>query len=305
MLPLLNVAAIPDLLHRVLAFLRLDDAEFVHKLTQAVIIIALAWGALWIVRGLARRIGRAAHGGAAAEGRVTDVGRRGRTLADLVRSVGSTVVVLAATLMVLDLFINIGPLVAGLGVVGLAVSFGAQALVKDVIAGFFLLLENHYGVGDVVRVANVEGTVERVTLRSTVLRDGHGVVHFVPNGQVDVVSNLTRQWSRAVVDVGVSYREDVDRAMTVLREVLQEFGADPAWRDRIMGEPTVAGVEALGESRVELRAWVNVVPGAAGDAERELRRRIKNRFDKEGIEIPVPQRVIQMAGGGERKAATP
>jgi moderate conductance mechanosensitive channel len=302
--PLLGVV-LPDLFHRVLAFFRLDDAEFVHRLTQAVIIIGLAWGALWLVRGSARRIERAAQAGAAGEGRLTDVGRRGRTLADLVRSVGGTVVVLAAALMVLDLFINIGPLVAGLGVVGLAVSFGAQALVKDVIAGFFLLLENHYGVGDVVRVANVEGTVERVTLRSTVLRDGHGVVHFVPNGQVDVVSNLTRQWSRAVVDVGVSYTEDVDRAMKVLREVLREFATDAAWRDRVLGEPTVTGVEALGESRVELRAWVNVVPGAHGEAERELRRRIKNRFDKEGIEIPVPQRVIHMAAGAERKAATP
>lgn len=144
MLPLLGVV-LPDLFHRVLAFFRLDDAEFVHRLTQAVIIIGLAWGALWLVRGSARRIERAAQAGAPGEGRLTDVGRRGRTLADLVRSVGGTVVVL----------------VAGLGVVGLAVSFGAQALVKDVIAGFFLLLENHYGVGDVVRVANVEGTVER------------------------------------------------------------------------------------------------------------------------------------------------
>jgi small-conductance mechanosensitive channel len=153
------------------------------------------------------------------------VERRGATLADLVRSVGGTVVVLAAALMVLDLFINIGPLVAGLGVVGLAVSFGAQTLVKDVIAGFFLLLENH--------------------------------------------------------------------------------GTDASWRDRVVGEPTVAGVEALGESRVELRAWVNVVPGAHGDAERELRRRIKNRFDKEGIEIPVPQRVVRMVGGTEPKAAAP
>lgn len=302
-MPLLLSVLLPDVFHRVLAFLRLDDAELVRRLIQAGVIVGLAWGARWLVRGLARRIAHAARAGA--PGRLTEVERRGATLADLVRSVGGTVVVLAAALMVLDLFINIGPLVAGLGVVGLAVSFGAQTLVKDVIAGFFLLLENHYGVGDVVRIANVEGTVERVTLRSTVLRDGHGVVHFVPNGQVEVVSNLTRQWSRAVVDVGVSYGVDVDRAMQVLREVLREFGSDASWRDRVVGEPTVAGVEALGESRVELRAWVNMVPGAHGDAERELRRRIKNRFDKEGIETPVPQRMVRMVGHAELKAATP
>src|SRR5512146_2109612 len=302
-MPLLLSVLLPDVFHRVLAFLRLDDAELVRKLIQAGVIVGLAWGGAlarpWPgpadrARCPRRRSGSAHRSGAArchAGGSGPERGRHG----------GGA----GGGAHVLDLFINIGPLVAGLGVVGLAISFGAQTLVKDVIAGFFLLLENHYGVGDVVRIANVEGTVERVTLRSTVLRDGHGVVHFVPNGQVEVVSNLTRQWSRAVVDVGVSYGVEVDRAMQVLREVLREFGSDASWRDRVVGEPTVAGVEALGESRVELRAWVNMVPGAHGDAERELRRRIKNRFDNEGIEIPVPQRIVRMVGDAEPKAATP
>jgi small conductance mechanosensitive channel len=178
-----------------LTSLRLDDADLLRKLLQTAVILVVAWLALRLVRGLARRIERAAHDHDPT--RVSDAERRGRTLAGLMQSIGTAVIAIVALLTVLDLFVNVAPLLAGLGVVALAFSLGAQGLVKDFISGFFILLEHQFRVGDVVRIAGVEGTVERLTLRSTTLRDGYGVSHFVANGQMTVVSNLTRRgrWS--------------------------------------------------------------------------------------------------------------
>jgi moderate conductance mechanosensitive channel len=272
-----------------LASLRLDDPELIRKLLQTAVILALAWLAMRLVRGLARRIERAARDHDPT--RVSDAERRGRTLAGLMQSIGTAVITIVALLTVLDLFVNVAPLLAGLGVVALAFSLGAQGLVRDFIGGFFILLEHQFRVGDVVRIAGVEGSVERLTLRSTTLRDGYGVTHFVANGQITVVSNLTRQWSRAVVDVTVAYREDLDRVLSLLQEEVRQFVEDPAWKPMVSGEPRVAGVERLAEAGVMLRLWVDVYPGTQSDAERELRRRIKNRFDREGIEISVPRLV--------------
>jgi small conductance mechanosensitive channel len=238
---------------------------------------------------LARRLERAARDHDPT--RVSDAERRGRTLAGLMQSIGAAAITIVALLTVLDLFVNVAPLLAGLGVLALAFSLGAQGLVRDFIGGFFILLEHQFRVGDVVRIAGVEGTVERLTLRSTTLRDGYGVTHFVANGQITVVSNLTRQWSRAVVDVTVAYREDLDRVLSLLQEEVRQFVEDPAWKPMVSGEPRVAGVERLAEAGVMLRLWVDVYPGTQSDAERELRRRIKNRFDREGIEISVPRLV--------------
>ena len=272
-----------------LAALRLDDPELIRKLLQTAVILVLAWLAMRLVRGLAQRIERAARDHDPT--RVSDAERRGRTLAGLMQSIGTAVITIVALLTVLDLFVNVAPLLAGLGVVALAFSLGAQGLVKDFIGGFFILLEHQFRVGDVVRIAGVEGTVERLTLRSTTLRDGYGVTHFVANGQITVVSNLTRQSSRAVVDVTVAYREDLDRVLSLLQEEVRQFVEDPAWKPMVSGEPRVAGVERLAEEGVMLRLWVDVYPGTQSDAERELRRRIKNRFDREGIEISVPRMV--------------
>lgn len=277
--------------HHLLTFLRLDDADLIRKLLQTAVIVMVAWGATRLLAGLSRRIERAAQEHDPT--RVSDAERRGRTLAGLMRSIGTSVIVITALLTILDLFVNVAPLLAGLGVVALAFSLGAQGLVKDFIGGFFILLEHQFRVGDVVRIAGVEGTVERLTLRSTTLRDGYGVSHFVANGQITVVSNLTRQWSRAVVDVTVAYREDIDRVLTLLREEVHQFVEDPAWKPMVNGEPRVAGVERLGEAGVVLRLWIDVYPGTQSDAEREVRRRIKNRFDREGIEISVP-RIVRL-----------
>lgn len=273
----------------ILSSLRLEDADLLRKVLQTAVILLVAWLAMRLVRGLARRIERAAQEHDPT--RVSDAERRGRTLAGLMQSIGTAVIAIVALLTVLDLFVNVAPLLAGLGVVALAFSLGAQGLVKDFISGFFILLEHQFRVGDVVRVAGVEGTVERLTLRSTTLRDGYGVSHFVANGQIGVVSNLTRQWSRAVVDVTVAYREDVDRVLALLQEEVKLFAEDPAWQPIVSGEPRVAGVERMSDSGVVVRLWVDVYPGTQSDAEREVRRRIKNRFDREGIEISVPRMV--------------
>jgi small conductance mechanosensitive channel len=191
-------------------------------------------------------------------------------------------------LMVLGTFMDIGPLLASVGVLGLAISFGAQSLVKDVISGTFMLLEGQFGIGDVVRVTDVSGQVEKITLRTTVLRDSQGVVHIIPNGEITRVSNLTKTWSRAVLDVGVAYKEDVDRVIAVLDELGREFHADPEWGALLVEEPLVLGVEDLGDSAVVIRVSARTLPEKQWDVAREWRRRIKKRFDRENIEIPFP-----------------
>jgi len=285
---LLQTAARPSrALDRLTDWLGLGDRELTGKLLQALIILALAWAAIRILRFFARRVEQAAHGhGHAAN--------RAETLARLVQSVGVAIIAFSAALMALSLFVNIAPLLATVGVAGLAISFGAQSLVKDVIAGFFILLENQYQLGDSIRIVGVEGTVSHMTMRATVLRDGSGVVHFIPNGQITVVSNQTRTWSRAVVDVGVTYGADVDRVIGVLRSIIASLADDPAWAPRLTGQSAVSGIQQLGDSAVTIRAWVNTVPGVQGDVKSELYRRIKSTFEREGIEMPYPQRVVHV-----------
>jgi small conductance mechanosensitive channel len=277
-------------LDRLTDILGLGDAQLTAKLLQAAIILALAWGSYRLLRLVAKRIERAAKDHALSEAE-----QRGHTLARLCLSFGTGFIAVAAGLMLLGLFINIAPLIAAAGVAGIAVSFGAQSLVKDLIAGFFIIFENQYRLGDVVRIAGVDGTVSHMSLRSTVLRDGQGVVHFVPNGQITVVSNETRHWSRALLDVSVPYSANIDRVIDVLREMLAAFATEAIWKDVVVGEPTVAGVQKLGDTAVDVRLWVNTIPGKQGDAARELRRRVKTAFEKEGIALPVPPRVVHLS----------
>jgi small conductance mechanosensitive channel len=209
-----------------------------------------------------------------------------------------------AVLLTLNVFIDIAPLLAGAGILGLAVSFGAQSLVKDVISGFFYLVEGQFAMGDVIEVAGRTGVVERMTLRMVVLRDAHGTVHMVPNGQITTVSNMTRKWSCAVVDVGVAYGSNLDRALAVFRDEAERFASDPAWQSKLDGEPEIAGVNALDESAVTIRTLIRTHAGQHWAVGREFRRRIKNRLDREGIEIPFPQRTmhVRMEGAAGRLA---
>jgi small conductance mechanosensitive channel len=196
--------------------------------------------------------------------------------------------------------VKITPLLAGAGILGRAVSFGAQSLVKDVISGFFILLENQFAVGDIVEASGKGGVVERMTMRVVQLRDLEGILHTIPNGSITVVSNRTRGWSRAVLEIGVAYGADVDRVLTVFRDEAARFNDDPAWKHRLDGKLEVPGVEKLDDSGVIIRTLVRTIPGSQWDAAREFRRRIKNRLDREGIEIPFPQRTVHMRVDDER-----
>jgi small conductance mechanosensitive channel len=200
-------------------------------------------------------------------------------------------------LVLRDLGVDLAPILAGAGIIGLAVGFGAQTLVKDVISGFFLLLEDQYRVNDEVSIAGARGHVEEIGLRTTVLRDADGRVHIVPNGAVGVVTNHTRGWARALLDVSVAYKEDTDRCFEVLRRVGRELEADAEFGPLLDGEFEYFGIEALADSAVVLRAGVRTRPEARVAVLRELRRRVKQAFDAEGIEIPFPHTTITFRDG--------
>jgi small-conductance mechanosensitive channel len=278
------------------ALLGVDRGLLWQKLLQMAAIWVVGWLATHLVRLVARRIEAVVDDGNDAV--LSAAEKRGKTIAQLVRSVGRVVVLLAVALLSLNLFLDIKPLLAGVGILSLAVSFGAQSLVKDIIAGFFMLVENQFVVGDVIRVGDKSGAVERMTLRVVVLRDLRGVVHIIPNGTITSVSNMTRSWARAVVDVAVGYETDLDRALTVVRDELAGFEADPAWATRLERGSEVLGVDSLGDSGVIIRSAVRTAAGAQWEVAREFLRRLKNRFDREGIEIPYPQRTVHMRNDG-------
>ena len=281
MLALLNLL---QSVQRILDLLRLDTAEVIRRGIQLVFIWVFAYAGIRLVRAIARRIELAVVEGDDATH--TEAEQRRRTISQLLRSVGRVVIIAVALLLTLNVFIDIGPILAGAGILGLAVSFGAQGLVRDVIAGFFYLVENQFAVGDVIEVAGKSGVVERMTLRVVTLRDSEGTVHVVPNGQITTVSNKTRKWSRAVVDVDVAYETDLDSALAVLHDEARAFAADPEWESRLDGDLEVLGVESMGESGIKLRTLVRTRPGAQWQVGREYRRRLKNRLSAEGIRIP-------------------
>jgi small-conductance mechanosensitive channel len=263
------------------------------RVAGAVGVALLLW---WILRIVIRRIERSL--GQPQAGALTAQEQRTRTLTSLLRSVGRVIIFVIFLFMFLSAIgLDLGPLLAGAGVVGLAISFGAQSLVKDVISGLFILIENQFGVGDVVRIEGVSGAVERMSLRVVVLRDTHGVVHIVPNGEIKKVSNLTRTWARVVLDVGVAYKEDVDRVIAVMRDVGRELWDDEEWRPLLVEAVEVPGVESFDESAVTIRLTAKTLPLKQWDVARELRRRLKRRFDTENIEIPFPHQKLVWEGG--------
>ncbi|MES2180049.1 MAG: mechanosensitive ion channel family protein [Gemmatimonadota bacterium] len=215
--------------------------------------------------------------------------QRARTAAKLFRNLGRAVITVVGVLMVLNqLDFNISPLLASAGVVGLAVSFGSQSLVRDYVTGFFLQLEHQFALGDVIRVGNVEGTVENITLRLVYLRDGNGAVHIIPNGQIMQVTNLTRSWGRVVVDVEVPWK-DADRAGTAVQRAAEQLGADPAFADALLSPPSLTGIEKLSNGGVTIRAVARVDPYRRDDVARALRARIKKSLDQDGIATVMPQ----------------
>ncbi len=261
-----------------------------EKLIQVAIIIVVALVMYRVLRFFTKRLQREVDEPDLVRKRQRE--QRAQTVASLLNNIGAITISILAILMVLGTFIQIGPLLAGVGVLGLGVSFGAQSLVKDLISGMFMLIEGQFAVGDVVRVGDTAGLVEKITLRTLVLRDVNGVVHVIPNGNVDMLSNLTKSWSRAVLEIGVAYREDVDRVMEVMLDEAMKLSQDPEWAPLIMEEPTVPGVERFDDSAVTIRVMFKTLPQKQWDVARQYRRRIKKRFDAEGIEIPFPHRTL-------------
>jgi small-conductance mechanosensitive channel len=216
-----------------------------------------------------------------------------RTVTGVIRSVGVFLIVFFTGMSVLkDAFqINIEPLLASAGIAGLAIGFGAQTLVKDVINGFFILVEDQFEVGDTIRAAGVSGAVEEITMRRTILRDSDGTLHIVPNGSIQIVSNTTRDWSQVTLHVATDYSENSDHVVDVLVEVAKEFYNDPAFKDDVVAEPQVPGIERVRGNEVDYLMLVKVRPGKQYNVARELRRRIKVCFEKNNIKAGSPVQV--------------
>jgi small conductance mechanosensitive channel len=230
--------------------------------------------------------------------------KRTQTLVSIVRYVASLGILLVAAMMVLKEFgVEIGPMLAAAGIVGLAVGFGAQTLVKDVIGGFFILLEDQIRVGDVVEIAGKSGLVEKINLKTTILRDLSGNVHYVPNGQINVVTNMTKEFSRYIFDIGVAYREDVDEVMEVIREVDQDLRNDPDYKGDILGPIEIMGLDRFTNSAAIIRARTTTKPLQQWRVGREFNRRLKKKFDERNIEIPFPHVTLYM--GQDKKGQAP
>lgn len=267
-----------------------------------VMLIALAtWIALVLVNRGIRRFR------AAMEARSGDAERAKRvaTLCRAFRYTGSVVITLVGGMLVLnELGVSIAPILATAGVAGIAIGFGAQSLVKDYFAGLFLLVEDQIRQGDVVAIAGIGGLVEEVTLRYVRLRDFEGHVHFVPNGEIKTVTNRTRDYAQALIEIGVAYRENADEALAVMREVGQGLRADPAWSARILDDVEIVGVERWADSAVMLRCRLKVVGIEQWSVKREFLRRLKKEFDARGIEIPFPHLTLY-AGQAKDGSAPP
>ncbi len=298
------------------------DIVFAKPLTIAIVLV-VAWVVVRVLhkvierfvatltgqgqpaRRLKRRLRRSAIVATKLPDRVLETGAlsiraaaRAQTLGAVLHSISAFVVWTIAGLTILgEIGINLGPLIAGAGIAGVALGFGAQSLVKDFLAGIFIIVEDQYGVGDIIDVGDVSGvlvtgTVESVSLRSTRLRSVNGTVWHVPNGTILRVGNMSQQWARALLDVSVAYGSDLEQAQAEIKRVADERWQDPAWAGMVLEEPEVWGVEELAADGVTIRLVVKTQPAEQFKVLRELRVRLKQALDAAGVEIPYPQRTV-------------
>ncbi len=219
--------------------------------------------------------------------------KRINTLSGILKGLGGILIWSIFSMIVLRrLGLDIAPLLAGAGILGLAIGFGAQELVRDFISGFFILLENQIRAGDVVRINGTAGLVERIELRTTTLRDFDGIVHIFQNGKINTISNLTKEWSAVSFDIGVAYKEDTDNVMEVMRNVGTEMIGDDAFREMFMEPIEIMGLDKFGDSAIIIKARIKTKPGNQWTVGREYRRRLKIAFDGRGIEIPFPHTTV-------------
>lgn len=265
-----------------------EDWLWAHGL-RVLIIAAVALLLIWLLRMLSGRIAKLAA--ASGAGR-TGSGREQQihTLVAVLNGTCTVVIVAIAAVQILQQAgVSVGPLLEGAGVAGLAIAFGAQTLIKDLINGFFILFDDQFRVGDSIKAAGVQGKVERLTLRRTVLRDGDGTLHFIPNSAMQVVSNLTRDWNVAVLRVAVPYREDSARVMAALHAAGEAVRAQAEMRNRITGEVSVPGIDRINGDEADYLIQLRTVPGAQADVLRALRAAVKLQLAAEGIEAWYPQ----------------
>jgi small conductance mechanosensitive channel len=260
-----------------------------HSL-RLVSIVLIALILIRILRTVTRRLVPAAGEGLGRIARMRE--QHTKTLAGLLYSAGTAVIIVGAILTALPEFgFNITPIAAVAGLASLAFGFGAQHLVRDLINGFFAIVEDQFVVGETVRIGAVVGRVEHLTLRRTVIRDIQGALVSIPNGEITQVANLSRDWGQIFVDIGLPPGSSSDAALAALEQVSGEFRTDPAWSPVLVDGPRVLGIESFGASGVILRMQLRTIPGRQDDAARELRRRIQNRFDQEQIRWNGVQRV--------------
>ena len=227
-----------------------------------------------------------------------------RTLAEVINSIGVFVILFVAGLQALSLMgLNLGPLLASAGIAGLAIGFGAQTLVKDWINGFFVLFEDQFNIGDTVRMAGVKGVVEEMSLRRTVLRDDDGTLHMVPNSQITILSNMTRDWAQFTLRVTVAYSEPSDKIVALLKQIGEDVRHDPAFAADMVGDIQVPGIDRVGNGEAEYLMLIKTRPNKQWEVSRELRRRIKDRFLAEKIPAGAPGRVYVADAGTDVKAS--
>ncbi len=263
-------------------------AEGVVPLSQIFLVLVLAVISSKLLRRLSKRGIYRITSMQDANGARAD--QRAKALTALSHSVISVTIWTIAILTALgSLGINLGPLVAGAGIAGVALGFGAQSLVKDFLSGISMLIEDQYGVGDIVDVGGTIGEVESISLRSTRLRGIDGTAWHIPNGEINKVGNLSQDWSRIVLDISVAYKSDLTFTQQEIAKVLENFSQDPSYKDNLLEDPEILGVQSLSDNSIEIRVSIKVKAGTQWELTRKLREKIKNHFDETAIEIPFPQ----------------
>ena len=295
----LTVAPEAQHLRELLLDWREDSITFLRvKMPKIVVIIVAAIILLRIFRGITRRM-------ASLRARRISAGFRAQqiqTISTVLNSVANVAVIFTATLMVLSILeMHIEPLLASAGIAGLAIGFGAQTLVHDFINGFFVLLEDQYNIGDTIRVAGVKGVVEDMTLRRTVLRDDDGTVHIIPNSQIQIVSNMTRDWAQLALRVAVAYNESSDKVIALLKQVGEEMRNNPEFAEDIVSEVQVPGIDRVANGEVDYLVLVKTRPNKQYPISREFRRRIKDCFEKNNIQAGLPGRIFVKDSSAEPK----
>jgi small conductance mechanosensitive channel len=273
---------------------------------KVLLIIALGVAIYFVLRRLAPPIIRRAVSAQMRGQEDEEVKQRVDTLSSVIVNTAAVVVAIVALFTILDeVGVSITAALAGFGIAGIAIGFGAQSLVKDLISGVFILLENQYAVGDWVKIAGVDGVVEQVNLRRTVLRDLDGTVHSIPNGEITVASNYTKEWSRVNLNVSVSYEADLDHVIEVINRIGKEMADDSYWGSLMLTPPQVLRIDAFEDSGIAIKILGDTKSTKQWEITGELRKRIKRAFDEEGIEIPWPHTKVYfgsrpVAAGGER-----